>query len=172
MAKHDIKGLILGTHADYVDEYMHKFQEANARYGRDLPLGGNLGIGLWAYLDDSTAKAEKALELLFEEHVKFAAPLGMLRYTDEQMKEIGPSGVARHIAAGTNFRKTLDKKAWFAGNPDSTIAYIKEIEEKYPGVEQIMIGFPMGQTTAGFKEQMTRFAKEVIPSFKCQKVTA
>ena len=151
---------------------MHKFQEANARYGRDLPLGGNLGIGLWAYLDDSTAKAEKALEPLFEEHVKFAAPLGMLRYTDEQMKEVGPGAVARHIAAGTNFRETLDKKAWFAGNSDSTIAYIKEIEEKYPGVEQIMIGFPMGQTTAGFKEQMTRFAKEVIPSFKCQKVTA
>ena len=40
MAKHGIKGLILGTHSDYVDEYMHKFQEANAKYGRDLPLGG------------------------------------------------------------------------------------------------------------------------------------
>ena len=96
----------------------------------------------------------------------------MLRYTDEQMKEVGPGGVARHIAAGVDFRETLDKKAWFAGDTDSTIAYIKEIEEKYPGVEQIMIGFPMGQTTAGFKEQMTRFAKEVIPAFRAEKVTA
>ena len=172
MAKHGTKGLILGTHADYVDEYMHKFQEANAKYGRDLPLGGNLGIGLWAYLDDTVEKAEKALEPLFEEHVKFAAPLGMLRYTDEQMKEVGPGGVARHIAAGVDFRETLDKKAWFAGNSETTIEYIKEIEEKYPGVEQIMIGFPMGETKAQFKEQLTRFAKEVIPSFKKPGVAA
>jgi alkanesulfonate monooxygenase SsuD/methylene tetrahydromethanopterin reductase-like flavin-dependent oxidoreductase (luciferase family) len=171
MAKHGIKGLILGTHADYVDEYMHKFQEANARYGRDLPLGGNLGIGLWAYLDDTTAKAEKALEPLFEEHVKFAAPLGMLRYTDEQMKEVGPGGVARHIAAGVDFRETLDKKAWFAGDSESTISYLREIEAKYPGVEQVMIGFPMGETKAQFKDQITRFAKEVIPTFKAQKVS-
>ena len=171
MAKHGIKGLILGTHADYVDEYMHKFQEANARYGRDLPLGGNLGLGLWAYLDDTTAKAEKALEPLFEEHVKFAAPLGMLRYTDEQMKEVGPGGVARHIAAGVDFRETLDKKAWFAGDSESTISYLREIEAKYPGVEQVMIGFPMGETKAQFKDQITRFAKEVIPTFKAQKVS-
>ena len=171
MAKHGIKGMILGTHADYVDEYMHKFQEANRKYGRDLPLGGNLGIGLWAYLDDTVSKAEKALEPLFEEHVKFSAPLGMLRYTDEQMAEVGPGGVARHIASGVNFRETLDKKAWFAGNAETTTTYLKEIEEKYPGVDQIMIGFPMGETKSQFKEQLTRFAKEVIPSFKRPDIT-
>jgi len=172
MAKHGIKGLILGTHTDYVDDYMHKFQEANRKYGRDLPLGGNLAIGMWAYVDDTIAKAEKALQPLFEEHVKFAAPLGMLRYTEEQMKEIGPGGVARHIAAGVDFRETLDKKAWFAGSPESTIEYLKEIEGKYPGVEQVMIGCPMGEKKSQFKEQLTRFAKEVMPSFKGQKVSA
>ena len=31
---------------------------------------------------------------------EFAAPLGMLRYTPEQMREMGPTGAARHIAAG------------------------------------------------------------------------
>lgn len=172
MAKHGIKGLILGTHTDYVDEYLRKFQAANAKYGRELPLGGNLALGLWAYVEDTVEKAEKALEPLFEEHVKFAAPLGMLRYTDEQMKQIGPGGVARHIAAGSDFRDVLEKKAWFAGNPETTIAYLKEIEEKYPGIEQVMIGFPMGETKAQFKEQLTRFAKDIIPSFKPQGVVA
>ena len=172
MAKHGIKGLILGTHTDYVDDYMRKFQAANAKYGRELPLGGNLALGLWAYVEDTVEKAEKALEPLFEEHVKFAAPLGMLRYTDEQMKQIGPGGVARHIAAGSDFRDVLEKKAWFAGNPETTIAYLKEIEEKYPGIEQVMIGFPMGETKAQFKEQLTRFAKDIIPSFKPQGVVA
>ena len=88
------------------------------------------------------------------------------------MKEIGPGAVARHIAAGSDFRDVLDKKAWFAGNPETTIAYIKEIEEKYPGVEQVMIGFPMGETKAQFNEQLTRFAKDVIPLFKTQGATA
>jgi hypothetical protein len=117
-------------------------------------------------------QAEKALEPLFEEHVKFAAPLGMLRYTEEQMKEIGPGGVARYMAAGSDFRDVLEKKTWFAGNPETTIAYLKEIEEKYPGVEQIMIGFPMGERKDQFKEQLARFAKEVIPSFKPHGVVA
>ena len=166
MAKHGVKGLILGTHADYVDDYMIKFQAVNSKYGRDMPLGGNLGLGLWLYLDDTVEKAEKSLQPLFEEHVKFAAPLGMLRYTDDQMKEIGPGGVGRHIAAGNDFRDVLNKRAWFAGDTNSTISYLKEIEEKYPGIEQIMIGFPMGETKAQFKEQLTRFAKEVMPAFR------
>ena len=168
MAKHGVKGLILGTHADYVDDYMIKFQAVNSKYGRDMPLGGNLGLGLWLYLDDTVEKAEKSLQPLFEEHVKFAAPLGMLRYTDDQMKEIGPGGVGRHIAAGNDFRDVLDKRAWFAGDTNSTITYLKEIEEKYPGIEQIMIGFPMGETKAQFKEQLTRFAKEIMPAFRGQ----
>ena len=168
MAKYGVKGLILGTHADYVDDYMIKFQSVNSKYGRDMPLGGNLGLGLWLYLDDTVEKAEKSLQPLFEEHVKFAAPLGMLRYTDDQMKEIGPGGVGRHIAAGNDFRDVLDKRAWFAGDTNSTITYLKEIEEKYPGIEQIMIGFPMGETKAQFKEQLTRFAKEIMPAFRGQ----
>ena len=165
MAKHGVKGLILGTHADYVDDYMIKFQAVNSKYGRDMPLGGNLGLGLWLYLDDTVEKAEKSLQPLFEEHVKFAAPLGMLRYTDDQMKEIGPGGVGRHIAAGNDFRDVLNKRAWFAGDTNSTITYLKEIEEKYPGIEQIMIGFPMGETKAQFKEHLTRFDKELMPAF-------
>ena len=168
MAKHGVNGLILGPHAAYVDDYMIKFQAVNSKYGRDMPLGGNLGLGLWLYLDDTVEKAEKSLQPLFEEHVKFAAPLGMLRYTDDQMKEIGPGGVGRHIAAGNDFRDVLDKRAWFAGDTNSTISYLKEIEEKYPGIEQIMIGFPMGETKAQFKEQLTRFAKEIMPAFRGQ----
>ena len=170
MAKWDIKGIILGTGEEYVDDWVHRYQEANARVGRDLTLGGGLGLGLWCYIDDTREKAEKALEPLFEEHVKFAAPLGMLRYSDEQMDETGPGGASRHIAAGSNFREVIKKRAWFAGNPEEIIAYLKEVEEKYPGLEQIMLGFPMGSTSDQFKEQITRFAKEVMPAFVLQKV--
>ncbi len=172
MAKHGIKGMILGTAMEYADEWIHRFRETNAQHGRELPLGGNLAMGFWSFMDDSREKAEQALQPIFEEHVKFAAPLGMLRYTEEQMKEIGPGGVARHIAAGTNYREVLEKGAWFAGTPEDTIAYLKDIEQKYPGLEQVLIGFPMGVAKAQFMEQLTRFAKEVMPAFKTSPVGA
>ena len=166
MAKWGIKGIILGTGEEYVDDWVHRYQDAYARRGQQLELGQNLGLGLWCYIDDNRQKAEGVLEPFFEEHVKFAAPLGMLRYSDEHMEATGPGGVARHIAAGTNFREVIEKRAWFAGSPEETVAYLKEIEEKYPGLEQVMLAFPMGATVQQFREQMTRFAKEVMPHFK------
>jgi alkanesulfonate monooxygenase SsuD/methylene tetrahydromethanopterin reductase-like flavin-dependent oxidoreductase (luciferase family) len=170
MAKHGIKGIILGTGEQYIDDWVHQYQEANARYGRRLELGENLALGLWCYVDDTREKARRAMEPIFEEHVKFAAPLGMLRYSDEQMKATGPGGAARHIAAGTNFQEVLEKRAWFCGDPEETISYLKGIEEKYPGLEQILIAFPMGASRSQFNEQVTRFAEEVMPAFRPERV--
>src|SRR6266700_4549090 len=76
MARHGIKGMILGTATEYVERWMPLYQEANARYGRQLQLGENLGLGLWCYMDETHEKAKRALQTMFEEHVKFAAPLG------------------------------------------------------------------------------------------------
>ena len=59
-----------------------------------------------------------------------------------------------------------------AGSPEETIAYLKEIEDKYPGLEHVMLGFPMGASIQQFKEQMTRFAKQVMPAFGPQRVKA
>ena len=166
MAKWGIKGVILGTGQEYVDEWVHRYQAANQRTGRDLALGEGLCIGLWAMVGDSAAAARLQLEPLFEEHVKFAAPLGMLRYSDQQIAATGPGGVARHIAAGSNFQDVIDNRAWFAGSPEDTVTYLEELQDKYPGLEQVMIAFPTGATTGQFRDQMRRFAAEVIPHFK------
>jgi alkanesulfonate monooxygenase SsuD/methylene tetrahydromethanopterin reductase-like flavin-dependent oxidoreductase (luciferase family) len=166
MARHGIKGAILGTAAEQVDRWVHLFQEANARHGRPLQLGENLALGLWCYLDDTHAQAKRALQPMFEEHVKFAAPLGMLRYSPEQMREMGPTGAARHIAAGVDFEDVLQKHAWICGTPDELIGYLKDIEARYPGLEHLMLGFPFGATAAQFKAQLTRFAQEVRPAFQ------
>jgi alkanesulfonate monooxygenase SsuD/methylene tetrahydromethanopterin reductase-like flavin-dependent oxidoreductase (luciferase family) len=172
MARHGIKGMILGTAAPFIDNWMHLYQETNARYGRQLQLGENLALGLWCYMDETRDKARRAFKPIFEEHVKFAAPLGMLRYNEEQMQATGPGGVARHIAAGANFEEVLANRAWFCGTPDDTVAYLKEVEEKYPGLEHLVIGFPMGESVTQFTEQLTVFAREVMPAFKASQVTA
>jgi alkanesulfonate monooxygenase SsuD/methylene tetrahydromethanopterin reductase-like flavin-dependent oxidoreductase (luciferase family) len=165
MARHNIKGAILGTATEYVDRWVRQYQEANASHGRQLQLGENLALGLWCYVDETHDRAKRALQPMFEEHVKFAAPLGMLRYRQEQMQEMGPTGAARHIAAGTDFEDVLQKKAWICGTPNEITDYLKGIETRYPGLEHIMLGFPFGATVAQFKAQLTRFAQEVMPAF-------
>jgi alkanesulfonate monooxygenase SsuD/methylene tetrahydromethanopterin reductase-like flavin-dependent oxidoreductase (luciferase family) len=172
MAKHGIKGIMLGTAQQYIGDWMRRFQEANARHGRQLRLGENLALGLWCYMDASYEKARQALQPIFEEHVKFAAPLGMLRYNDEQMRATGPAGVATHIAAGSNFEEVLRNRAWFCGTPQDTVAYLQALQEQYPGLEHILLGFPMGLSTQQFKDQLTCFAEEVMPAFKTAHVSA
>jgi alkanesulfonate monooxygenase SsuD/methylene tetrahydromethanopterin reductase-like flavin-dependent oxidoreductase (luciferase family) len=166
MATHAIKGAILGTAAEAMDRWMHQFQEANARSGRQLQLGENLALGLWCYVAETRAEAKRVLQPMFEEHVKFAAPLGMLRYSQEQMQEMGPTGAARHIAAGVDFEDVLQKRAWICATSDEMVDYLKDIERRYPGLEHLMLGFPFGATAAHFKEQLTRFAHEVLPAFQ------
>jgi alkanesulfonate monooxygenase SsuD/methylene tetrahydromethanopterin reductase-like flavin-dependent oxidoreductase (luciferase family) len=166
MATHAIKGAILGTAAEPMDRWMHQYQEANARYGRQLQLGENLALGLWCYVAETHAEAKRVLQPMFEEHVKFAAPLGMLRYSQEQMQEMGPTGAARHIAAGVDFEDVLQKRAWICTTSDEMVDYLKDIEMRYPGLEHLMLGFPFGATAAQFKEQLTRFAQEVMPAFQ------
>ncbi len=96
----------------------------------------------------------------------------MLRYSDEQMKATGPAGVATHIAAGSSFDDVIANRAWFAGTPQDAVAYLQELQEKYPGLEHILIGFPMGLSNAQFKDQLTCFAEEVMPAFKTARVSA
>jgi alkanesulfonate monooxygenase SsuD/methylene tetrahydromethanopterin reductase-like flavin-dependent oxidoreductase (luciferase family) len=172
MAQYGIKGIMLGTAQEYIGDWMHRFQAANARHGRDLKLGENLALGLWCYIDSSAEKAKQTLRPVFEEHVKFAAPLGMLRYNEEQMKATGPAGVATHIAAGSSFDDVIQNRAWFAGTPQETVAYLQELQDKYPGLEHILIGFPMGLSKEQFKEQLTCFAEEVMPAFKTAQISA
>jgi alkanesulfonate monooxygenase SsuD/methylene tetrahydromethanopterin reductase-like flavin-dependent oxidoreductase (luciferase family) len=166
MARHGIKGAMLGTAAEQVDRWIHQFQEANARHGRPLQLGENLALGVWCYIDDTHTQAKRALQPMFEEHVKFAAPLGMLRYSPAQMREMGPTGAARHIAASVDFEDVLQKRAWICGTPAEIIDYLKDIEARYPRLEHLMLGFPCGATATQFKAQLTRFAQEVRPAFQ------
>jgi alkanesulfonate monooxygenase SsuD/methylene tetrahydromethanopterin reductase-like flavin-dependent oxidoreductase (luciferase family) len=165
MAKHGIKGMILGTAMPYVDQWIHQYQAANARYGRHLQLGEGLALGFWLYLDKDRERAERSARPYFEEHVKFAAPLGMLRYDDDQMKAVGPGGVARHIAASTSFEEVIQKRVWLCGPPEEALAHLKAVEAQYPALEHVVVASAMGMPRALFAEQLTRFAEEVMPAF-------
>ena len=46
------------------------------------------------------------------------------------------------------------------------------MEEKYSGMAQVMVALPMGANVNQFREQMTRFAKQVMTAFGPQRVKA
>jgi hypothetical protein len=55
--------------------------------------------------------------------------------------------------------------AWFAGPPEDLAAYLRSLEEKYPGLEYVHLSNSMGTPKAAMLEQLAWLGKEVLPEF-------
>ena len=81
---------------------------------------------------------------------------------------------------GVGFDGTPHDDRWYSNDcfiqafdiARDTAHLLEELEGKYTGLEQILIAFPMGATQSQFREQLTRFAKEVMPAFRAEPVGA
>jgi hypothetical protein len=51
------------------------------------------------------------------------------------------------------------------GRPAEVIEAIREMEARYPGLDQCMIHWAEGIPPAEFKEQLRWFARDVMPAF-------
>ena len=60
----------------------------------------------------------------------------------------------------------VSNRSWLCGPGKDIVAYLKEIEAKYPGLQEIMFAFAIGTPRAMMIEQLERFAREVIPAFR------
>ncbi|MGH8058961.1 MAG: hypothetical protein ACREOH_17275, partial [Candidatus Entotheonellia bacterium] len=56
--------------------------------------------------------------------------------------------------------------AWYCGPPEGFVTYLQGLEEKYPGLEYANVGSAIGTPKAVMLEQLTWFAKEVLPAFR------
>src|SRR5262249_3139954 len=166
MAKHGIRGVMLGTAEQFIDQWIRAYQEANARHGRTLQLGENMALGLWSYLGDTPRTPKPALHPFWGDQGTCAAPLGAAPSPQTQMQTPAPTGVPRHIAAGVDYEDVLAKKAWIPATAAEMTDYLKDLERRYPGLEQIILGFPFGASAANFKDQLERFARDVMPKFR------
>ena len=59
----------------------------------------------------------------------------------------------------------VQQRIWLCGPPEELISYLKELEERYPGLEHVMVMSTMGTPKAEMLEQLRRFAEEVMPAF-------
>jgi alkanesulfonate monooxygenase SsuD/methylene tetrahydromethanopterin reductase-like flavin-dependent oxidoreductase (luciferase family) len=163
MARHGIKGVISATAESVVERWLHDYQAAAARHGRTLALGEDVILGFRMCLDETQARAIERARPYFEEHAKFMAPLGMLRYSEEHVSAVA----ARQAQSPTG--ATLDNgvrnRSWLCGPPAEIVAYLKALETRYPGLEHVMIAWALGTPRDLMLQQLERFAREVMPAF-------
>jgi alkanesulfonate monooxygenase SsuD/methylene tetrahydromethanopterin reductase-like flavin-dependent oxidoreductase (luciferase family) len=168
MAKHGIKGLIGGGAAagGASDKVVHGFREARARAGRETELGGDLCIGYSFHIADSVEQGIKEATPFFEENIKMFAPLGFVPgLTSEQIEAAGDRKRARQANLPT-LRHAIKAGTWLIGPPELITEQLMEIQHKYPGLEVVNVGQPVGTPQAVILEQLERFAAQVMPAFK------
>ena len=165
MMKHRIKGLIGGGAATMAERSINAYQEAAHRAGLDWKPGEGLSLGIFFHLAETRERAIREITPWYEEHVKMFGPLGFVPgLTPEQnAAAMGRGGWA---AAGVPTVEHYAKVgAWFAGPPEELVAYLKSLEEKFPGLEYVHVSNSMGTPRSVMLEQLAWFAKEVKPHF-------
>jgi alkanesulfonate monooxygenase SsuD/methylene tetrahydromethanopterin reductase-like flavin-dependent oxidoreductase (luciferase family) len=172
MAKHGIKGIIGGGAAagGASDKVMHAFREARARAGRETELGGDLCIGYSVYIADSVEQGIKEATPFFEENIKMFAPLGFVPgLTPEQIEATGDRKRALTANLPT-LQHALKAGTWLIGPPELITEQLMAIQHRYPGLEVVNVGQPVGTPQAVILEQLERFSQQVMPAFRKQQV--
>ena len=164
MARNGIKGVISGTAEELVQRWVRDYREVAGRHGRQLQLGEDLILGFRTFLDDTTERAIQRARPYFEEHAKVMAPLGMLRYSEEHARAV----VARQPQSPTTatLEDGVRNRSWLCGPPADIVAYLKDVERRYPGLDHVMVAWAIGTPRDVMVEQLTRFAHEVMPAFR------
>ena len=165
MVRHRIKGVIGGGAATMAEGPVHGYREAAARAGRDLALGEDLCLGIFFHLAETREKAIREITPYYEEHVKMFAPLGFVPgITPAQMEAASRRGGwgAAGVPTVEDYTKT---GSWFAGPPEDLVAYLKDLESRFPGLQHVNMSISMGTPKPVMLEQLRWLAKEVMPQF-------
>jgi alkanesulfonate monooxygenase SsuD/methylene tetrahydromethanopterin reductase-like flavin-dependent oxidoreductase (luciferase family) len=162
MARNGIKGMVTLTGETVLDEWIRLHQAEAAAAGRTLELGEDLCWGVAVYLAESAEEAISRMEPFHDERYKWFEPFGIVRYVDEEGRPWGSPGAP---SGAPSLRDGVAQKAWLCGTPESVIETIREVEARYPGLDQMMIHLPEGMPPSEFMEQLRRFARDVMPAF-------
>ena len=142
------------------------WQEALARQGRRTELGEDLIIGYSFYISDSEEQAIREATPFFEENMKMFAPLGFVRgLSEEQIDAIADPTRARDANLPT-LRDAVEAGSWLVGPPERIVAALRELQEAYPGLEEINVGLPVGTPERVIVDQLGRFSRDVMPAFR------
>lgn len=164
MGRMGIKAMVANTPEPALGERLEMYQQAAAKHGRELALGEDIALGFRFFLAENREKAIEKARPYFEEAMKFAAPLGLMRLEPEQIDAVANPGLRRGVELPT-LESAVETGTWLCGSADDLVNHLKEAEAKYPGVERINLGSVMGMPREVFKDQLSRFAQDVMPAF-------
>ena len=167
-ARHGIKGIIGGGAAPggASEKVIMAWREALARHGRETKPGADLLIGFSFHIADSEEQAIEEATPFFEENMKMFAPLGFVPgLTAEQIAATADPAQARHAGLPT-LRQAVKAGSWLCGPPELIVEKLMEIQDRYPGLEQVNVGQPVGTPQRVILEQLEWFARDVMPAFK------
>ena len=167
LAKHGIKGVVALTGEKLVDDMFGQYREASARHGRNLEPGEDLALGVGFYIAGTQEEAIERLRPYHDERYKWFAPFGFVRYADEHGRPWGTPGAP---ARTPMIEDGVQQKAWICGPPDQFVAFLRDIEKKYPGLEHVILHWAEGMPRDEFMEQLRLFATEVMPAFRTPEV--
>jgi alkanesulfonate monooxygenase SsuD/methylene tetrahydromethanopterin reductase-like flavin-dependent oxidoreductase (luciferase family) len=171
MAKYGIKGMIGGGAAagGANDEVVKRWQETLARHGKETKLGGDLIISYSVHLADTEQKAIDEAREWVEERIKMFGPLGFVPgLTPEQLDALPDPKRARSAGLPT-IEHGVRSGSWFCGPPELVTEKLLEVQDRYPGLEEVNIGVTsMGMPLKATLEQLEWFGQEVLPRFKAQ----
>jgi len=165
MLKHRIRGMIGGGAATMASRSIYAYQEAAQRAGLDYRLGEGLSLGIFYHLAESRERAVREITPWYEEHVKMFGPLGFVPGMTPAQNVAAMRRGGWDAAGVPRLEDYTKVGAWFAGPPEELAAYLKSLEQQFPGLEYVHVSNSMGTPQSVMVEQLAWFAKEVMPAF-------
>ena len=170
MMKHRIKGLIGGGAATMAEKSIYAFKEASERAGLDYKLGEGLSLGIFYHLADSRERGIREVTPWYEEHVKMFGPLGFVPGITPAQLEASTKRGGWGAGGVPTVEDYMKVGAWFAGPPEELCAYLRSLEERFPGLEYVHLSNSMGTPKAAMLEQLAWLGKDVMPAFSVRRV--
>ncbi len=164
MMKHGIKGFVGGGAASLEEGPIQAYQDAATRAGRELAPGEGLCLGLQFYIAGTREQAIREITPLYEEHAKMFGPLNFLPLSDEQKVAVSKRGGWRQAGVPT-VEHFIGNGSWFAGTAEQLTERLKELEERFPGLEHISLGMPICTPKTKMMEIYQQVGEEVMPHF-------
>jgi alkanesulfonate monooxygenase SsuD/methylene tetrahydromethanopterin reductase-like flavin-dependent oxidoreductase (luciferase family) len=163
MVEHGLKGMVTMNGELITRQIFTQFREAAQRIGRDLAPGEDLAWGGGLYIAPTIEEAIDRVRPYHDERYKWFAPFGFVRYADEQGRPWGTPGAPVGVPT---IEEGVKQRAWLVGPPERVIARLKDLEDEYPGLEQVVLHWPEGMPAEVWIEQLRLFASEVMPAFQ------
>jgi alkanesulfonate monooxygenase SsuD/methylene tetrahydromethanopterin reductase-like flavin-dependent oxidoreductase (luciferase family) len=167
MVRNGIKGFVGGGAASggASEDVARRWQAKLAEHGRDTELGTDLIFGFSFLIADSVEEAKRQGRPILEEYQKMFAPLGFAgEVSAEQLAALGNPATASSAGMAT-IDEAVETGSWLVGPPQRLIDTFEELQDHYPGLEEVMVAQPVGAQPTTVLEQLDLFADEVMPHF-------